>query len=269
MGSDRIQIHIVHQRGISIHAPRVGSDFHTQANQCQDGISIHAPRVGSDPAYPGGPALAAISIHAPRVGSDRQNYLPGHEIRDFNPRSPCGERPGRGRVPAGENLFQSTLPVWGATPPGRGYRRISCNFNPRSPCGERQSDVGRSWPGRMYFNPRSPCGERPGPDVPGLWSPGISIHAPRVGSDTGCQVVRLVVSISIHAPRVGSDDTGVIMLPPRMISIHAPRVGSDWRHRPHFNPRSPCGERLLTGIWATTTNLFQSTLPVWGATAAF
>ena len=37
--------------GISIHAPRVGSDTH-QNNLAiiSDTISIHAPRVGSDPA---------------------------------------------------------------------------------------------------------------------------------------------------------------------------------------------------------------------------
>ena len=78
--------------------------------------------------------------------------------------------------------------------------------------------------------------------------------------------------ISIHAPRVGSD------LPIRgyalicNISIHAPRVGSDCRPRANllkyynFNPRSPCGERL---VWADLPRLparFQSTLPVWGAT---
>ena len=40
-----------------------------------------------------------------------------------------------------------------------------------------------------------------------------------------------------------------------LISIHAPRVGSDkkaweeWHNYHHFNPRSPCGERL-TNLWA-------------------
>ena len=65
---------------------------------------------------------------------------------------------------------------------------------------------------------------------------GISIHAPRVGSD---QLARLTIKksyISIHAPRVGSDANLFAMY--RLfyeISIHAPRVGSD---SPSL---SPCG----------------------------
>ena len=34
----------------------------------------------------------------------------------------------------------------------------------------------------------------------------------------------------------------------------------------NFNPRSPCGERLVAAQDAFTTVRFQSTLPVWGAT---
>ena len=34
----------------------------------------------------------------------------------------------------------------------------------------------------------------------------------------------------------------------------------------HFNPRSPCGERPDTLIRGYAKLLFQSTLPVWGAT---
>ena len=102
---------------ISIHAPRAGSDrgWHLQRHRRR--ISIHAPRAGSDIAnFPinldalgfqstlpvrgatgGGLAWKRdepISIHAPRAGSD----LPQSQVvtlaqKDFNPRSPCGERP--------------------------------------------------------------------------------------------------------------------------------------------------------------------------------
>ena len=34
-----------------------------------------------------------------------------------------------------------------------------------------------------------------------------------------------------------------------------------------FNPRSPCGERLDKSLGGMLTTIFQSTLPVWGATA--
>ena len=65
-------------------------------------------------------------------------------------------------------------------------------------------------------------------------------------------MVERLQEISIHAPRVGSDggmvEGGVLYL---IISIHAPRVGSDVRKHNadsrglDFNPRSPCGERLV------------------------
>ena len=38
--------------------------------QLPDGISIHAPREGSDPVQPRHYVLGHISIHAPREGSD-------------------------------------------------------------------------------------------------------------------------------------------------------------------------------------------------------
>ena len=128
--------------------------------------------------------------------------------RDFNPRSPDGERRGarshpcssawhfNPRSPDGERLglliviiyfqiFQSTLPGWGAT--GSSPTR---------------------WRRPMNFNPRSPDGERPRLTAVGY----------------------IIVYISIHAPRMGSDS----MLGVQMLS------GYD-----DFNPRSPDGERRL------------------------
>ena len=104
-------------------------------------------------------------------------------IINFNPRSPCGERLifSRGIAPA--FLFQSTLPVWGATTVPEIIRRTRTNFNPRSPCGERLkipviwtsnnrfqstlpvwgATLGNNGQSQIIndFNPRSPCGERP------------------------------------------------------------------------------------------------------------
>ena len=59
-----------------------------------------------------------------------------------------------------------------------------------------------------------------------------------------------IAGISIHAPRVGSDDIINALIEQGVISIHAPRVGSDQRRTVQLN-------------YAV---LFQSTLPVWGAT---
>ena len=83
------------------------------------------------------------------------------------------------------------------------------------------------------------------------------------------------MDISIHAPRVGSDLAPLPSSPQSDISIHAPRVGSDyllpqWPHpQPHFNPRSPCGERPAVERLQLLARAFQSTLPVWGATPDF
>ena len=128
-----------------------------------------------------------------------------------------------------------------------------------------------------------------------LVRPPISIHAPRVGSDTRIQHSTLSASrfqstlpawgataavaavfelavISIHAPRVGSDLEVVAVCVDLFISIHAPRVGSDslsrrsHRVRSNFNPRSPRGERRSTSVILASPPAFQSTLPAWGAT---
>ena len=62
-------------------------------------ISIHAPRMGSDDRSSHSPFLRRISIHAPRMGSDRPPHASSAACRDFNPRSPNGERHG---LPCGE-----------------------------------------------------------------------------------------------------------------------------------------------------------------------
>ena len=146
---------------------------------------------------------------------------------DFNPRSPRGERQSRKRTISKCSTFQSTLPAWGATRTGCLPRTCRGNFNPRSPRGERRKRTSSpSWHG-------------------------ISIHAPRVGSDDDSLCHWRLSSISIHAPRVGSDGIHLQDLRDQLISIHAPRVGSDstWPSiltaESNFNPRSPRGERLL------------------------
>ena len=146
---------------------------------------------------------------------------------DFNPRSPCGERP----CPAVSNptlsVFQSTLPVWGAT----------CTIS--------------TWfCGLHHFNPRSPCGERPNRHRPLPLPLLISIHAPRVGSDNFllcCSLIfpyfnprspcgeRLVYHIKLFRefefqstlPVWGATHNFFTSPLRKSISIHAPRVGSD------------------------------------------
>ncbi len=167
-------------------------------------------------------------------------------------------------------------------------------FNPRSPCGERR-DTRSDLPYVSNFNPRSPCGERQLIRFLVEKLVLISIHAPRVGSDSLHNVVTLIdIEISIHAPRVGSDSApsppggGTKYFNPRspcgerhsavifvdICRYFNPRspcgerllVQLIRREERYFNPRSPCGERPLGLKSVVITLLFQSTLPVWGAT---
>ena len=147
------------------------------------GISIHAPRTGSDTIRKTVVSRIVISIHAPRTGSDRLSSGRTTTPLYFNPRSPHGERllrlyrrrhsalfqstlPARGAtlrlLPALLDgvLFQSTLPARGATWRRAFGRFAPCDFNPRSPHGERQDLPLFGIQNRAHFNPRSPHGER-------------------------------------------------------------------------------------------------------------
>ena len=170
-----------------------------------------------------------ISIHAPRTGSD-------------------SAAPTTYKAPS---TFQSTLPARGATRT-RGFGcRFHRNFNPRSPHGER-----RRFPSLRTRR-------------------GISIHAPRTGSDLDQDICDALEAISIHAPRTGSD-------------VHRrPAPCRRWNFNPrsphgerrvlfcvfltgrYFNPRSPHGERQATATLTGGNWSFQSTLPARGATNSF
>ena len=124
-----------------------------------------------------------------------------------------------------------------------------CNFNPRSPRGERRR-ISHNRCGRFRFQSTLPAR---GATLPQLWGAndgGISIHAPREGSDAVVILVFHHLLISIHAPREGSDAVQAPSARIRQISIHAPREGSD----------GVC-ESIRKNI-----RLFQSTLPARGAT---
>ncbi len=56
-------------------------------------ISIHAPLAGSNARICLAVQSADISIHAPLTGSDVQGGGNFRSGRNFNPRSPHGERP--------------------------------------------------------------------------------------------------------------------------------------------------------------------------------
>ena len=169
--------------------------------------------------------------------------------QNFNPRSPCGERLVHTQIGMILIAFQSTLPVWGATVFPRILAVVLTHFNPRSPCGERQYDKAgnRSY---EYFNPRSPCGERPQKKLRREFAEQFQSTLPVWGATLYIFITSINFCISIHAPRVGSDSFQHTPISPLT----------------DFNPRSPCGERLQQSIKITRGSKFQSTLPVWGAT---
>ena len=149
----------------------------------QRAISIHAPREGSD----------CIILHERRPEPRFQSTLPARgatilpvaargETGNFNPRSPRGERHFTASRRKSKSEFQSTLPARGAT-----FRLCLCRdgisisihapregsddcfpksvhprayFNPRSPRGERLSWHKPAEIRKFHFNPRSPRGER-------------------------------------------------------------------------------------------------------------
>ena len=168
---------------ISIHAPRGGSDKYAFA--CGDGGLDFNPRSpwGERQLDPTNTELLRqISIHAPRGGSDGQNDVACLVVDDFNPRSPWGERPICDDDSGKSSIFQSTLPVGGATvytPKAGRPMKISIHA-PRGGSDVREMATAEA---RGDFNPRSPWGERLLKKTDLCPVNRISIHAPRGGSD--------------------------------------------------------------------------------------
>ena len=123
-------------------------------------ISIHAPRGGSDLIFisrflP----IWAFQSTLPVGGATSRHGQDAHNISDFNPRSPWGERHRHLPHISEHILFQSTLPVGGATQTqedANHHRSISIHA-PRGGSDHIANDQGQ--PPRD-FNPRSPWGER-------------------------------------------------------------------------------------------------------------
>ena len=103
-----------------------------------------------------------ISIHALRKESDPGTLRLTKRSKNFNPHSPCGERPCWNIRPNAGSYFNPHSPCGERRPAWRPYCRTLRDFNPHSPCGERHTRTGFRRPCR-YFNPHSPCGERPSP----------------------------------------------------------------------------------------------------------
>ena len=193
-----------------------------------------------------------ISTHAPHTGSDLFDSLSNGSDRNFNPRSPHGERRRHARALMSKPSY----------------------FNPRSPHGERPNVIAPA-AGDCCISTHAP---HTGSDA-ALYSvsqEGIKFQPtlPTRGATRAADDQRVaVVGISTHAPHTGSDGVGKTSLAICMafqptlpargatpvtartrgrsgISTHAPRTGSD--------PLSRRARRAR--------QKFQPTLPARGAT---
>ena len=213
-----------------------------------------------------------ISIHAPRGGSDRATSRTTGGRRDFNPRSPWGERPQQRPISIPGSVFQSTLPVGGATQsfflndivsrisihaPRGGSDAAQCRKQSRrviSIHAPRGGSDGVTLPGTrnsIDFNPRSPWGERPEPRQEQHKDCEFQSTLP-VGGATGCSGGRKHSRPYFNPRSPWGERPG----------SHSATGGED-----NFNPRSPWGERRHTRAAKVFGPLFQSTLPVGGATS--
>ena len=146
----------------------------------------------------------------------------------FNPRTPCGVRLPRCPGPLPWPRFQSTHPVWGATSRSCLIASILSLFQSTHPVWGATLTAAGYDAQAVQFQSTHP-----------VW-----------GATQFCRVRICDHKISIHAPRVGCDSGHVATLCHLRISIHAPRVGCD----------------LFLGVCHMYHGEFQSTHPVWGAT---
>ena len=146
-----------------------------------------------------------ISIHTPHAGSDIFSDQVDKFFSDFNPHSPCGERPNRSFSSSFVSLFQSTLPMRGATGSDSHSAILVLTFQSTLPMRGATLFSASLILLSFYFNPHSPCGERRYKWYIFLNTNNISIHTPHAGSDCKEYTERSRYS--------------------------------------YFNPHSPCGER--------------------------
>ena len=146
------------------------------------------------------------------------------------------------------------------------------NFNPRAPCGARQTSV--VWiSGGKEISTHAPLAgrDRGGAIAPPLYF-FISTHAPLAGRDKQGKKHTCDTGISTHAPLAGRDRGVFLLLHAVIISTHAPLAGRDracslrLKQFQNFNPRAPCGARLINAVKVSCRDGFQPTRPLRGAT---
>ena len=211
------------------------------------------PMRGATAVRLGGLAGRAISIHAPHAGCDYFRRLARGADSDFNPRTPCGVR----------RFLTSSTP------------RIPY-FNPRTPCGVRRQLLSVSSP-HIGFQSTHPMRGATNGSASNTTGYTISIHAPHAGCDhlqglgaslgtnfnprTPCGVRPNCSDVcylckqqfqSTHPMRGATDVRTFSVLLDKFQSTHPMRGAtlssiSSCTTPIYFNPRTPCGVRLLAG----------------------
>ena len=149
------------------------------------------------------------------------------ELKDFNPRTPCGVRLAALICSFWKVSISIHAPRAGCDGEKRACPERSNYFNPRTPCGVRPKLEGKNGDVH-YFNPRTPCGVRHG----------IKKLTEGKAQFQSTHPVRGATHVDFFA------------------------LIDDF----NFNPRTPCGVRHLRFKISRSRSLFQSTHPVRGAT---
>ena len=170
-----------------------------------------------------------ISIHALLAESDPPSSNIEYTIKNFYPRSPCGERPQK-RYPA---ILGNVISIHALLAESDlDYKGICVqNLEFLSTLSLRRATLNQIPPRRFHYHfyPRSPCGERRARRESRQQPAGISIHALLAESDNNINSsVNTADKISIHALLAESDGSTTLTFPGfGVISIHALLAESD------------------------------------------
>ena len=160
-------------------------------------------RVATRSGTPTSP-LCGISIHATHAGGDMKKHGHCAGTNDFNPRHPCGWRPGKSTSKHSKGKFQSTPPMRVAT-----YFILSLGGHTK------------------YFNPRHPCG----------WRLKSASRFPSCPVFQSTPPMRVATSLKRQITSTNSFQS----TPPMRVATRTAGAGIFQQH--NFNPRHPCGWR--------------------------
>ena len=273
-------------RGISTHAPKRANfnprspwgERRTPRPLCSAGFSDFNPR------SPWGERLFmmanhslcfSISIHAPRGGSDWIIAGSFINIFNFNPRSPWGERRRQKAWKSRKERISIHAPRGGSDVILSSISLIDLLFQSTLPVGGATSDVPAALAGFIRFQSTLPVGGATPTEAERANRPFVFQSTLPVGGATRRQdAVEGSVQVFQSTLPVGGA-TARILACLFLDWYFNPRSPWGERRRPppgllagkDFNPRSPWGERLCSLSSPNTHWLFQSTLPVGGATS--